>query len=78
MNEGNTQDRWTDLLNRDGFLAHFCEVGDLLTGEVGMLNNFRLLTYLCLKLDLEPAPLVLRQVVLTNSLDSAGWDIEAK
>ena len=64
------QDRWTDLLNRDGFLAHFCEVGDLLTGEVGTLNNFRLLNYLCLKLNLvEPAPEVLRQVVLTNSVD---------
>ena len=37
------------------------------------------MTYLCLKLDLvEPAPEVLRQVVLTNSLDWAGWGMEAK
>ena len=35
-----------------------------------------LFTYLCLKLDLvEPAPEVLRQVVLTNSLDWAGWEM---
>ena len=26
----------------------------------------------------EPAPEVLRQVVLTNSLDWAGWEMEAK
>ena len=49
------------MLNKEGFLAHFCEVGDLLTGEAVDISL--------------PAPEVLRQVVLTNSLDWAGWEM---
>ena len=51
VNEGSMQGRRMDMLIRDGFLAHFWQVVYLLTGEVGMLNSFRLVAYLCQKLE---------------------------